>query len=85
MSYTGNPVDREDDRTNYHICTYFYGVQIFAIFANEPQTAKSNTRENLSWHCFTTCIRPTAISWTPKAIKNIDTLIMTHTECISLY
>ena len=40
----------------YRIRTYFCGVQIFAIFANEPWTAKVNTRENLSWHCFATCI-----------------------------
>ena len=50
-----------------------------------PRTRKRNTRKNLSWHCFATCIRPTAISWTPKAIKNIVTLILSHacsyTEC----
>ena len=32
--------------------TYFHGVQIFAIFAKEFQTAKINTQENLSWHYF---------------------------------
>ena len=59
-----------------HVCTYIRSVQIFTIFVNES--------ENLSLHCFTTCIRPTAISsWTPKAIKNIVTLILTHaaTQC----
>ena len=60
-----------------YIRTYFCGVQIFALCANEPQTVKINSRENLFWHCFATCIRPTAISWTPKAIKNIVTLILT--------
>ena len=67
----------------YRIHTYFRGVQTFAIFANEPQTTKINTCENLSCHCFATCIRPTAISWTSKAIKNIVTLILMRaaTQC----
>ena len=68
-----------------HVRTYFHGVHIFAIFANESQTTEINTRENLSWHCFATCIRLIAISWTPKAIKNIVTLVLTcacsYTEC----
>ena len=55
-------------RNNYWYCirTYFCGVHIFAIFANESQTAKINTRENLSCHCFAACIRPTAISGPQK-------------------
>ena len=62
---------------DYHIHTYFRGVHIFAIFANESQTAKINTRKKFYWHCFATYIRPTAISWSPKAIKNIVILILT--------
>ena len=64
----GSDVNKAD-HTRCTICTYFHGVQFFATFANEPQTAKINTYENLSWHCFATCIRLTAISWTPKATK----------------
>ena len=60
----------------YRIHTYFRDVQIFAVFVNESETAKINTRKNLSWHCYATCIRQTAISSTPKDIKNIVTLIL---------
>ena len=67
---------RDGLRTVYVL---IFAVYKFSLYSRmNPRTRKLNTRENLSWHCFATCIRPTAISWTPKAIKNIVTLILSH-------
>ena len=62
--------------------TYFRGVQIFAIFANESQTAKINPRENFNFvlalfrYLYPTCTDSHLLD--PKSIKNIVTIILTH-------
>ena len=67
----------------YRIHIHFRGVQILAIFANEPQTVKIKTCENLSRHCFA--------PWTDSHLldheshqehRHTHTDVGSYTECV---